>query len=483
MPAKCQRPRRHLALLVPLALAALTLAAGPALAQPLACGDTVTQDTTLNADLVGCAGDGLAIGADGITLDLGGHTISGRFISGGTPGQVGIDNHGHDDVTIRNGTVNGFVGGGVHLVGTDGNRVEGLTMQFPGDYGILLEGGGSANHFNANTIDRATSFGIGIYGVTAASRDNQVRGNAVTDAEDAGIALRYGTISATTIEDNTVNGITARDLWGAAIAVGARYTSGEGSYRGTVLRGNRTDTTFGGGFFVADAATDTLVERNHADDAYGTPAFESDGDRTVVRGNRVTSEAFAGSTETGVQVDQNAGGNRVEGNSIDRAGLVGVDDSGTGTLTTANVIVGQVFPSELITGFVGGIIARPEASRGSIVANVVRRQSPGFSETVGGIVVDGDDFTVRGNLVDQIDLHDGILVAASATGTRVLANVTTRNGDDGIDVESPATTVTANLANDNTDLGIEAVAGVTDGGGNRAHGNGNPAQCVGVTCS
>ena len=35
------------------------------------------------------------------------------------------------------------------------------------------------------------------------------------------------------------------------------------------------------------------------------------------------------------------------------------------------------------------------------------------------------------------------------------------------------------MANDNGDLGIEAVSGVTDGGGNRARGNGNPAQCVG----
>jgi hypothetical protein len=38
-------------------------------------------------------------------------------------------------------------------------------------------------------------------------------------------------------------------------------------------------------------------------------------------------------------------------------------------------------------------------------------------------------------------------------------------------------------ANDNGDLGIEAVAGVNDGGGNRASGNGNPAQCTGVACS
>jgi hypothetical protein len=34
----------------------------------------------------------------------------------------------------------------------------------------------------------------------------------------------------------------------------------------------------------------------------------------------------------------------------------------------------------------------------------------------------------------------------------------------------------------NADLGIEAL-GVTDGGGNRANGNGNPLECVGVACT
>jgi hypothetical protein len=43
--------------------------------------------------------------------------------------------------------------------------------------------------------------------------------------------------------------------------------------------------------------------------------------------------------------------------------------------------------------------------------------------------------------------------------------------------------ITANTANDNLDYGIEAVAGVTDGGGNTASGNGNPAQCLNVACS
>jgi hypothetical protein len=49
-------------------------------------------------------------------------------------------------------------------------------------------------------------------------------------------------------------------------------------------------------------------------------------------------------------------------------------------------------------------------------------------------------------------------------------------------VESASTTLTRNLAVHNGDLGIEAVPGVTDGGGNRAAGNGNPAQCTNIDC-
>jgi hypothetical protein len=49
-------------------------------------------------------------------------------------------------------------------------------------------------------------------------------------------------------------------------------------------------------------------------------------------------------------------------------------------------------------------------------------------------------------------------------------------------VDSAATTLTRNTANRNHDLGIEAVPGVTDGGGNRARGNGNPLQCTNIDC-
>jgi hypothetical protein len=92
---------------------------------------------------------------------------------------------------------------------------------------------------------------------------------------------------------------------------------------------------------------------------------------------------------------------------------------------------------------------------------------------------------VRDNLAREAGV-DGISVGtegeATVTDTLILRNRAVGAGDDGFDVESAATTLTRNWALRNHDLGIEAVPGVTDGGGNRAAGNGNPLQCTNVFC-
>ena len=60
-----------------LAVATLLASGGQALASHVQCGDVITQDTTLDSDLIDCPGDGLVIGADDVTLDLNGHTVDG----------------------------------------------------------------------------------------------------------------------------------------------------------------------------------------------------------------------------------------------------------------------------------------------------------------------------------------------------------------------------------------------------------------------
>jgi parallel beta-helix repeat protein len=89
--------------------------------------------------------------------------------------------------------------------------------------------------------------------------------------------------------------------------------------------------------------------------------------------------------------------------------------------------------------------------------------------------------TISGNIV-RGPAVDGLLVESTAADTVLERNIAVGAGDDGIDVDNAATTLTRNLAVRNGDLGIEAVAGVTDGGGNHAAANGNPAQCTNIAC-
>jgi parallel beta-helix repeat protein len=100
-----------------------------------------------------------------------------------------------------------------------------------------------------------------------------------------------------------------------------------------------------------------------------------------------------------------------------------------------------------------------------------------------GIALFGDVArnVVKANVVDQ-SIGQGIQVNADAADSRVLKNYVSRNGIDGIHVESVTTTITRNDARKNTGLGINA-PGAIDGGGNKANGNGNPVQCLGVACS
>jgi len=113
-----------------LSVAGLTLAAwaGPVAAQAapaskvVTCGQTLTSSARLANSLVGCSGGGLVIGADNITVDLAGHSISGVNAAG----SEGIAERS-PGVRIQNGANQGVPneGGGIVLVAVTGNTVRG----------------------------------------------------------------------------------------------------------------------------------------------------------------------------------------------------------------------------------------------------------------------------------------------------------------------------------------------------------------------
>jgi parallel beta-helix repeat protein len=232
-------------------------------------------------------------------------------------------------------------------------------------------------------------------------------------------------------------------------------------------------TTDQAGLIVFDSS-ETRIERNSVTDNGDIGMF-----LIGVGDSRVERNSVSGNPEAGMIVDGNR--NEVSRNRVFENGDNMVL-AGNGNSVTRNHVADALgFPDDPVGGF--GIVLDGGDSnllRGNVV----------ISAASNGIRVTAFDPDLTGAAEDNIILAnrvkharlDGILIDETATDSLVKGNRVMGAGDDGIDVESSATTLTRNTANNNRDLGIEAVLGVTDGGGNKASGNGNPAQCLNVAC-
>ncbi len=131
------KPGRCASLLAVLTFAVLAVAQ-PVSAQ-VGCGDFVTADVTLTADLdcTGFTGTMLTVGANGITIDGQGH----RIIAPDAGAMVSIT--GHTGVTIRNIDLSGSPTG-ISVTGGGGNTFTGVDVsgfgETPVGTGILLSG-------------------------------------------------------------------------------------------------------------------------------------------------------------------------------------------------------------------------------------------------------------------------------------------------------------------------------------------------------
>ncbi len=159
----------------------------------MGCGAVITATTTLTADVGPCPGDGLVIGANNITLNLNGHTISGTGAGDGS--HAGIRLTARSGVRIAGtpgSTVRGF-SAGVAIIGGSGDRVSGLTIR--DNVGPISDqaifGDGVAVFFSANNtiIDNTITHngvydGVGILGPN--SNDNRILNNRISDTVDMG---------------------------------------------------------------------------------------------------------------------------------------------------------------------------------------------------------------------------------------------------------------------------------------------------------
>ena len=253
----------------------------PASAATLSCGETITQSTTLENDLGPCPNFGIIVGADGITLDLNGHVVSG------TPDPsrdgAGVYLLNRTGVTVRNGTVRNF-SIGVAIDGGSGNTVTGITardniggLNDIGGDGIAILSSRGNQIVDNSAINNGPYSGIGLYsrrdsdhpGTPGVARDNVISSNEVVGniisrdrstpngTDNDGIRLEndaaFNTVSSNLVARNGLDGI-ALFADTSDNTVSSNSVQGNGFYRTTARRGD--------GIIVFNRSMRNVIENN-----------------------------------------------------------------------------------------------------------------------------------------------------------------------------------------------------------------------------
>lgn len=206
---------RRLALPLPLLGLMIVAPAGPVSSAPapIKCGSVINASTTLTASIGPCPRGGLVIGADNITLNLGGFAVTGR--PNRTGDGAGILLSGRTGVIVRNGRVSDF-DAGVAIVGGSANTIVDLLVKDNigttrrGDFGDGISIAGSdGNTIIANDVIHNGPFdGIGLLGTSDSNliEDNLVSENNVPQTADDGIRIEGPGATNNTVRGNTVSG-------------------------------------------------------------------------------------------------------------------------------------------------------------------------------------------------------------------------------------------------------------------------------------
>jgi parallel beta-helix repeat protein len=394
----------------------------PASADALECGDVLTEDTVFQADLV-CEGvTALVIGADGITVDLDGHRLTGSADA------IGISNAGHDSVTISNGRIERF-GTGIRFWNVSDSLIEDMTLERQADTAIHLR----------------------------QSSSNVIRDNAVSDLAQTGIRLEVSS------DHNTVVSNSVRDVgWGVHVTLSSTENLVTRNHvrefdRGILVSSDRNEITknvveVGGldGIGIVNADFN-LVRANTVAGSYYGIMLATDTDSNEVIENRITE------SDVGIFLFGQEGRPPNQRNSIDRNQIIG--SRRAGIIVSSHTRDAQVTSNTLTSNHLGILIGGP---------------SVGADQTI----------VSKNTVVDS--RTNGVQLEANATGTVLDRNSSSGNGStpaahDGFDIDAPGTTVTKNKAFFNTGYGISATSGVIDGGGNKARHN-DAGQCVNVVC-
>ena len=378
-----------------------------AMAPAVTCGATLTKSTTLSKDLH-CQGTALVIGADGITVNLAGHTISGTNAAGGE----GIASDGHANVQIVSGRITDFRLNGVGIRGGSGNVVRGVTIRRIGAGGVEGE---------------PVSAGIALVG----SPGGRIVGNDVANDVDAFQADGADVLNSpgSVVQANRLS----RNSWDGLVLIGSagsRVTGNEldgnknhgteinGASDSTVVTGNTADGNAGIGIVfgsardarvVGNSATrndlglfffdlhDSLISGNSA--RANRNGIELFGGQFGSDGNRLIANVANGNAETGIGLSLGANDNLVSGNvANENQAPVGEGGGIYVEASTGNQLVANVANRNLDSGIVFYEDEPGDAAGNSLKANTTNRNANHGIDAVAG-TLDGGRNHASGNAI------------------------------------------------------------------------------------
>jgi parallel beta-helix repeat protein len=350
--------------------AAMWFGAVPAQASHVACGGTITADTTLDSDLLGCPNNGIVIGADDITLDLDGHTVAGdsEQVEACPENEfcdAGLLNDAHDGVTVRDGSVSGFDIGAFVGRARD-NRVLGVSSSRNLFFGFVVIESTHSLVRNSAGVHNVTpeGDGMGVFGSdhiriidntfrdnplglhVEDSTDNLIKGNGFTgnglflqadrnqvkrnrfEGGGAGILVAPGNenvIARNRLVDGQGIGIekgrgnlVVRNVVVDAHRVGIQLGRDEPEQIGganNVVRRNLVKGSGGKGFIVASTDKHGVLKRNVA------VGSRADGFDTASRSTKLTGNRALRNGDLGIEAVRgviDGGGNKARGNGDGR---------------------------------------------------------------------------------------------------------------------------------------------------------------------
>ena len=204
--------------------AAIIFFASTAQAETTQCTPITTIPTTITAQGIYClngnlagnlaSGNAITINTNNVTIDFNGYKL-GNLAAGASTGAYGIYAFQKKNITIRNGTIRGFIIG-IALEGSppystsSGHLIENVRLDGNTAIGIVVRGVGNTIRNNqvvstGGTTNAGTTYGIIAYGPGARVLNNDVIDVAATTSTAYGIYISYA--DGAVVEGNRISNV------------------------------------------------------------------------------------------------------------------------------------------------------------------------------------------------------------------------------------------------------------------------------------